>query len=317
MREPIHVVAGVLSDPQGRVLLTQRSEGKHLPGTWEFPGGKCEAGETPQDALRRELREELGIESGSLEQLIAVPWHYREKSILLDVYRVLDYSGQAHGREGQALRWVSIAELGQIEMPAADRPVIAALRLPRRYLITPEPVGDAAQFLRRLAIALESADKFVQLRSKHLADADLRLLTICARDAARHAGATMLLNGHLELVRELDLDGIHLPAAELLRCASRPLAANRWVGASCHDERELAHAAAIGVDFVALAPVNATSSHARAAALGWSRFTQLCEKAPVPVYALGGLSMSDLSRAIAAGAQGIAGISAFWPMTQT
>jgi 8-oxo-dGTP diphosphatase len=317
MREPIHVVAGVLSDPYGRVLLTQRSEGKHLPGMWEFPGGKCEAGEAPQDALRRELREELGVEAGSLERLIAVPWHYLEKSIFLDVSRVLDYTGHAHGREGQALRWVSIDELAQVEMPAADRPVVTALCLPRRYIITPEPAGDAAQFLRQLAVALASVDKFVQLRSKHLVGADLRLLAIRARDAARHAGATMLLNGHLDLVRELDLDGIHLPASELLHCTSRPLAANRWVGASCHDERELAHAVAIDADFVALAPVNTTSSHAGVAALGWPRFTQLCEKVPVPVYALGGLSMSDLSRAIAAGAQGIAGISALWPKTQS
>jgi 8-oxo-dGTP diphosphatase len=312
MREPIHVVAAVLSDLQGRVLLAQRSQGKHLPGMWEFPGGKCEAGEIPQDALRRELREELGIEVGSLERLIAVPWCYREKSIFLDVYRVLDYTGHAHGREGQALRWLSIDELAQVDIPAADRPVIAALRLPRRYVITPEPAGDAAQFLRRFAVALE-ADKFVQLRSKHMAGADLRQLAICARDAARHAGATMLLNGHLELVRELDLDGIHLPAAELLRCTSRPLAANRWVGASCHDERELAHAATIGVDYVSLGPLQPTASHPATPMLGWPRFSELCASTPLPVYALGGLAMSDLPQAIAAGAQGVAGISNFWP----
>src|SRR5471030_2763692 len=139
MRDPIHVVAGVLRDPHGNVLLTQRPAGKHLAGMWEFPGGKCEPNEAPQDALRRELREELGIEAGTLERLIAVPWHYREKSIFLDVYRVLDYAGQAHGRETQALRWVSMDEVTQVDMPAAARPVISALRLPRRYLITPEP----------------------------------------------------------------------------------------------------------------------------------------------------------------------------------
>jgi len=311
--EPIHVVAGVLSDSRGHVLLTQRSQGKHLPGMWEFPGGKCEAGETPADALRRELREELGIEAGTLERLIAVPWHYREKSICLDVYRVLDYTGQAHGRESQALRWVSIDEMAQVDMPAADLPVIAALRLPRRCIITPEPVGDTALFLRQVAVAFESADKFVQLRSKRLADADLRSLAILARDAARNAGATMLLNGHLEMVRELDLDGIHLPAADLLRCTSRPLAANRWVGASCHDERELAHAAAIGADYVSLGPLRPTASHPAAPVLGWPRFSELCASTPLPVYALGGLAMSDLPQAIAAGAQGIAGISNFWP----
>ena len=313
MREPIHVVAGVLSDPQGRVLLTQRIAGTHLAGTWEFPGGKCEPGEAPQDALRRELREELGIEAGSLQRLITVPWDYREKSIFLDVYRVLDYAGNAHGRETQALHWASLDELTHVDMPAADRPVVAALRLPRRYVITPEPVGDAAQFMRRLAVALGSADKFVQLRSKRLDQSELSKLTIRARDAARNVGATLLLNGHLELVRELDLDGIHLPAAELLRCTSRPLAPNRWVGASCHDERELAHAVAIDVDYVCLGPLQPTASHPKASILGWLRFSKLCAATPLPVYALGGLVMSDLTHAIAAGAQGIAGISNFWP----
>jgi 8-oxo-dGTP diphosphatase len=313
MREPIHVVAGVLSDSQGRVLLAQRAAGKHLAGMWEFPGGKCEPGEAPQDALRRELREELGIEAGSFERLIAVPWRYREKSIFLDVYRVLDYAGQAHGRETQALQWVPLHELTLVDMPAADRPVVAALRLSRRYVITPEPDADVAQFLRRFATALESADKFVQLRSKHLGRADLHTLAIRARDVARHAGATMLLNGNVDLVRELDLDGIHLPAAELMRCTTRPLAANRWVGASCHDERELAHASMIGADFVSLGPLQPTASHAGAPLLGWTRFSELCAATPLPVFALGGLALSDLPQAIAAGAQGIAGISNFWP----
>ena len=313
MREPIHVVAGVLSDSQGRVLLTQRTAGKHLAGTWEFPGGKCEPGEAAQDALRRELREELGIEAGSFERLIAVPWGYQEKSIFLDVYRVLDYAGEAHGRETQALRWVPLSELALVDMPAADRPVVAALRLPRRYVITPEPDANVAQFLRRLATALESADKFVQLRSKHLGSADLRSLAMRARDVARRADATMLLNGNVDLVCELDLDGIHLPAAELMRCTTRPLVANRWVGASCHDERELAHAAMIGVDFVCLGPLQPTASHAGGPILGWTRFSEFCAATPLPVYALGGLASSDLSPAIAAGAQGIAGISNFWP----
>lgn len=313
MREPIHVVAGVLSDSDGRILLTQRIAGKHLAGTWEFPGGKCEAGEAPQHALRREMREELGIETGSLEALIAVPWRYPEKSIFLDVYRVLDYTGQAHGREAQELRWVPLEELAHMDMPAADRPVVAALRLPRRYVITPEPIGDSSLFLRQLALVLESEGKFVQLRSKHQTSAELRELTVRARDAARNVGATMLLNGHLELVRELDLDGIHLPAAELLRCSARPLAATRWVGASCHDERELAHAVAIDVDYVSLGPLHPTASHPRVAVLGWQRFSELCASTPLPVFALGGLAVSDLPRAIAAGAQGIAGISNFWP----
>ncbi len=312
-RTPVHVVAGVLSDAQGRILLTQRPPGKHLAGLWEFPGGKCEPGESAEAALRRELREEIGVEIGALEPLIAFPWRYPEKSIFLDVYRVLEYVGEAHGHEGQALRWAAPDELADIAMPPADRPVIAALRLPRRYAITPEPSGDPALFLRGFAKVLESGEKLIQLRSKHLPPADLRPLAMQARDIAAHVGAKMLLNDHLDLARELDLDGVHLSAAELLNCASRPLATDRWVGASCHDDHELAHAATIGVDFVTLGSVQPTASHPGAATLGWPGFAELCAKVSLPVYARGGLAISDQPRSIAAGAQGIAGISAFWP----
>lgn len=309
----VHVVAGVVSDAEGRILLTQRPAGKHLAGLWEFPGGKCEAAEHPQAALRRELHEELGIDVGALEPLIVLPWHYPEKSIYLDVYRVLDFAGTAHGREAQALLWAFADDLIKIDMPAADRPVVAALRLPRHLAITPEPQGDPGEFLRRFALVLGSGHKLVQLRSKCLPVAQLRLLATRARDLAARAGATLLLNGHSDLVRELDMDGIHLPAREMLACRSRPLAADRWVGASCHDERELAHAVAIGVDFVTLGSVRPSASHPGKPALGWQTFADLCAKASLPVYGVGGLAQSDLPRAIAAGAQGIAGISAFWP----
>ena len=310
----VHVVAGVLRDREGRILLTQRPAGKHLAGLWEFPGGKCEPGEAAPAALRRELREELGIETGAAQKLIALPWRYVEKSILLDVYNVLDFSGTPHGHEGQQLRWVASRELRDIAMPPADRPVISALQLPRHYAITPEPAEDA-DFLPKLQRMLECGAKLVQLRSKTLTRAALPPLLAQARRLATAVGARLLLNGHADLVAELGLDGVHLPAGELMRCRERPLAADRWVGASCHDGRELAHAAAIGVDFAVLGPVKHTSTHPSQTPLGWPRFAQLCTAAPFPVYALGGLHHEDLSAAIDAGAQGIAGISAFWPTT--
>lgn len=308
----VHVVAGVIADAAGRILLTQRPAGSHLAGLWEFPGGKCEPGEAPADALRRELGEELGIVAGALERLIAIPWTYPEKSIQLEVFRVRDYAGRVHGREGQALRWVAPAEMSRLPMPPADRPVVAALRLPERYVITPEPHGAPAEFLAGLARVLAGGASLVQLRCKRRSEAALRTLAVAARRLTRAAGAGLLLNDHLPLVRELELDGVHLSSAALRALDSRPLGAAQWVGASCHDPAELAHAAAIGVDFVVLGPVRATASHAGAEALGWTRFAQMCGATPLPVYALGGMTASDLPRARAVGAIGVAGISAFW-----
>ncbi len=106
MSATTHVVAGILRDAQGRVLLAQRPAGKHLAGLWEFPGGKVEEGEAPVDALARELREEIGIVVESAQPLIGIPHAYPEKTILLDVWRVTRYSGTSHSHEGQRLAWV-------------------------------------------------------------------------------------------------------------------------------------------------------------------------------------------------------------------
>ena len=308
----IHVVAGVIRDGDGRVLLTQRPPGKHLAGLWEFPGGKREPGESPEDALRRELHEEIGIAAGALHRVICFPWDYAEKSIFLDVYEIVDFCGLPHGREGQAIRWELPDDLQAIPMPSADAPVVSALRLPERYAITPEPDGNEAAFLASFEIALQGGLKLVQLRSKRLKADALVALASKALGICRNYGARLVLNGHPELAVRARLDGVHLPSAELMKCARRPLELASWVGASCHNTEELKHAASIGADFAVLGPVMPTLSHPNGETLGWTRFSELCMNLPMPIYALGGVGSEDLPTAFGARAQGIAGISAFW-----
>lgn len=308
----IHVVAGVLNDAQGRVLLARRPAGKPAAGMWEFPGGKLAAGESAQAGLRRELHEEIGIDIGAVEPLIGVPWDIDGQEILLDVHRVLDYAGVPHGREGQALAWHPIDELAGIAMPPPDRPAVTALRLPAHYAITPEPGDDDAGFLARIERALAEGVRLLQLRAKTLPPARLHALARAAHARTREAGAALLLNARAAIASDLDLDGVHLPAAELMRLRERPLPRSRWVAASCHDARELAHAAAIGVDFAVVGPVSPTRSHASAPTLGWAGCAALCAAAPLPVYALGGMTLADVPTAKTHGAQGIAGISAFF-----
>jgi 8-oxo-dGTP diphosphatase len=308
----IHVVAAVLRDADGRILLTQRPPGKHLAGLWEFPGGKREYGESAGDALRRELHEEIGIEAGALQRIIGFPWNYPEKSIFLDVYEVADFRGSPHGREGQAMRWEFPDDLLDIPMPAADVPIVSALRLPDRYAITPESSGDEAVFLTTLETVLQRGIKLVQLRSKHSKPDVLSALAAKAHRICRRHRARLLLNGHAELAAHTDVDGVHLPSAELMKCTQRPLDHAFLIGASCHDIDELEHAATIGVDFAVLGPVMPTRSHPIDGALGWARFAELCANLPLPIYALGGMSLHDLPTALNARAQGIAGISTFW-----
>lgn len=307
----IHVVAAALVDPERRVLLTQRPPGRDFAGSWEFPGGKREAGESPLDALARELHEELGIAPLTCAPLIRIPCAYPDKRLLLDVYRVDAYRGELHGREGQALRWTPISALDRSEMPPADHPAVTALQLPEAYLVTPEP-GPLPDFLARLDAALERGLRLVQVRAKTGPDADWVPLLRSAQARVRAQGGRLLVNARIELARTLGLDGVHLTARQVAGLSRRPLAPDAWVGASCHDAAELARAVRLGADFAVLGPVRPTPSHPGAPSLGWERFAALVADCPLPVYALGGLGPADLATARAAGAQGVAGISGLW-----
>ena len=103
---------------------------------WEFPGGKVESGEPVQIALSRELDEELGIQVNGARPLIRISHHYPDKSVLLDVWWVDAFTGEAHGREGQPVRWVRPKQLNEYEFPAANRPIVTAAQLPSRLWIT-------------------------------------------------------------------------------------------------------------------------------------------------------------------------------------
>ena len=119
---------GVVVDDKGRVLVALRPADKHQGGRWEFPGGKVEAGETVTAALARELEEEIGIAVAASVPLVVVEHDYGDKHVCLDVHLVTAYRGTATGREGQPLRWLAPSELDAAEFPAANAPIIEAIR---------------------------------------------------------------------------------------------------------------------------------------------------------------------------------------------
>ena len=126
----ILVSAVALIDPDGRVLLAQRPEGKSMAGLWEFPGGKVEAGETPEGALVRELHEELGIETWSscLAPLTFASHTYDDFHLLMPLFACRKWDGIVQGKEGQKLAWVYAKDLNKYPMPPADIPIIPILR---------------------------------------------------------------------------------------------------------------------------------------------------------------------------------------------
>lgn len=309
--KPLHVVAAVVKNSANQVLLARRPEHRDQGGLWEFPGGKVEADETPQTALRRELHEELGIEVQAARPLIRIPYRYPDKAVLLDVWQVTAYAGEPHGREGQPVEWVRCDDLPRRSYPAANRSIVTAARLPPLYLITPEP-QHTMDFLSRLEMLLDMGISLVQMRAKTLEFTAYAKLAEKVAAMCNRAGATLLLNAEPSLADDVGAAGVHLSTDRLLALTERPLRADQWVAASCHTAEELLHACRIGVDFVVIAPVQATASHPVARPLGWSGLARLTEQATLPVYALGGMKLSDLATAWNHGAQGIAAISALW-----
>jgi mutator protein MutT len=128
----IHVVAAAVTDADGRVLIAQRPPGKHLAGSWEFPGGKLESGESRAQGLARELEEELGITIRCPRPLIRVRHTYPYGEVLIDMWVVSRYDGEPRGLDGQELRWCAQDGLATADLLPADRPIVRALRLPER-----------------------------------------------------------------------------------------------------------------------------------------------------------------------------------------
>ncbi|MEN8175339.1 MAG: Nudix family hydrolase [Pseudomonadota bacterium] len=307
----VRVAAAAVMD-DGRVLLARRPSGAHLGGLWEFPGGKVEPGETVPQALSRELAEELGIRVRGHRPLIRVRHAYADKSVELDVHLVTDYSGRPRGREGQPVVWVETGRLREYAMPAADLPVVNALRLPPLYAISPSALENEKRFLGQVEALLDTGVRLLQLRLNGLDPGarervGKRVAGLCGAN-----GAQLLVNADVRLADRLGC-GVHLKAAQLPGLRRRPLGNHRWVAASCHNDAELAQAERLGVDFAVLSPVAPSRSHPRATPLGWPAFARCVDRVSLPVYALGGLGRDALETAWSQGAQGVAAIRGLWP----
>jgi 8-oxo-dGTP diphosphatase len=306
----IEVAAAVIFRADGRFLLAQRPPGKVYAGYWEFPGGKIEDGETAESALRRELREELGIEVRRAYPWITRDYDYPHAAVRLRFFRVVEWCGELHGKEAQQFTWEAAHAPTVTPMLPANGPVLRSLALPEVYGISNAAELGRDEFLRRLDRALAAGLRLVQIREKELPRDELGALTAAAVRLARRHGARVLVNDDADLARECGADGVHLPSARLMGLRARP--DFDLVGASCHDAPQLEQAVKAGADFVVLGPVKPTLSHPGGATLGWERFAALIADYPLPVYALGGMEPADREPAWRAGAHGIAMMRGAW-----
>lgn len=312
--ERLHVVAAVIRDEAGRILIAKRPADLHQGGLWEFPGGKVETDERITDALIRELQEELAIVTERYRPLIRIPYNYPDRKVLLDIWLVTGFSGDAYGAEGQEVRWVEADKLHQYTFPAANTPIVMAAQLPDCYLITPEPgeKGEWHSFLDSLHQSLLAGIKLVQFRAKSLSLPDYRALAIEVIALCHKLGVRVLLNATPEMAETLGADGVHLTSKALSCLDTRPLPENQLLAASCHTLEDLKLAEGIGCDFSVISPVKATATHPEAKGIGWEAVQRMTEHSVLPVYALGGMTADDLENAWQHGAQGIAAIRSLW-----
>ncbi|MDA0705507.1 MAG: 8-oxo-dGTP diphosphatase MutT [Proteobacteria bacterium] len=124
----LHVAAGILRNEAGQVLITERLCDGPYNGLWEFPGGKIRTGESPDDALRRELNEELGVDAITVAPFMNLSHTYPDRSVELEFFLVDEWRGEPSGLDGQRIRWVPVAELDIAELLPADGPIVIALQ---------------------------------------------------------------------------------------------------------------------------------------------------------------------------------------------
>ncbi len=307
----IDVAVAVIINAKGEFVLAQRPPGKPYAGYWEFPGGKLEAGETPEEALARELREELGICVN-----VAFPWvtqffEYPHARVKLYFFKVLSWSGELLPKEHQQVTWQTLQKRLVEPLLPANGPILRALALPTTYAISNAEKSGIKVFMKQLELALRKGLRLVQIREKAMSQSSLLSFSKGVVELAHEFGARVVVNTDVDVAVEAQADGVHLTSAQLNDISLRPDVA--WCGASCHNAAELERAAGLGVDFVVLGPVNATPSHGGLTPLGWELFSELIRDYPLPVYALGGLRDHDMTTAWRHGAHGISMLNAVWP----
>lgn len=306
----VQVVAAVLERPDGSFLLAQRPAGKVYAGWWEFPGGKVEAGEPLAAALARELHEELGIDVEAAYPWITRVHDYEHAQVRLSFFRITRWRGELQSREGQQFAWQQLPGLTVDPILPANGPILRALAMPLVMGVTQAAEVGIAEFLTRFERTLAGGLRLVQVREPAMPEADRVAFARTVVDRAHAAGCRVVVNGTDELAQSAGADGLHVSAARLMRLRERPRSG--LFGASCHEGAEIAHAVALEADYVVVGPVKPTPTHPGAGGIGWSRFSELAGGLPMPVYAIGGLSLDDLSAARRAGAHGIAAIRAAW-----
>lgn len=282
-----------------KVLVGWRQASQHQGNKHEFPGGKVEAGETPEQACRREIYEEVGIGLKDWHVFDVIRHEYDDIIVNLHLFHayvpdeLLDLIHQPWG-------WYKREQLAELNFPKANDAILQRLIWPHLIKISDQidalPQQQALLYWRTDAADIDQ----IQSQLLSLSDAQLQKLMI-----------------NVDLWQQLDAElrdkipTIHLKQSQLMSLSKAGLVVGKRFIAACHDAVSLQHAHHIGCDAVLLSPVQTTETHPEAKALGWEGFDELARTSDIPVFALGGVAPAELKQAQKHHAYGLAGIRQF------
>jgi 8-oxo-dGTP diphosphatase len=300
MPKPIVDVAIAILIHRGKILVGWREEQQHQGGKHEFPGGKVEQGETPEEACRREIYEEVGIGLKDWHQFDYI--HHEYDDIIVNLHLFHSYvPDELLNLIHQPWEWYTREQLLHLNFPKANKDIIKRLYWPHLIKIS------------NMLTPVEGSDALLYWRIEE-ADADQRYLEqLSALD--ENQLSNLIINTDLwqQLSPELkkQIKTVHLKQSQLMNLHKGDLTVGVRYIAACHNAFSLKQAEQIGCDAVFISPVKPTTTHPEALALGWERFADLAQNSQIPVFALGGVHPDDLVTAQQHGAYGLAGIRNF------
>ena len=296
------VVAGILINSKNEVLISQRLTSQPWPGYWEFPGGKVEGNESIDQCLSRELFEEISINPHSYSEWITREFFQDNRVIKITFFKITRWTGEIQKKEVNDYKWINVENINSWPKKILPKNIyiLKALALPPYYLIT-----NFFEDEKSIKKTINSKDIWIQFREPLLS---IDKLHYFYKFLMKKCASKILINSrHKDLIKN---NGIHYTSTDLNKV--KKLDKNIVNGASVHSLDELKLANKLGFDFVVLSQIKKTLSHPEREGIGWRKFKEIANHSDVPVYALGGLSLSDLADAQKNGAVGISSQREGW-----
>ena len=204
----VNVAVAVIQREDGYVLMAERPYGKESSGSWEFPGGKFELGESAEQALAREIYEELGIKPKMAYPWISYKFSYPNKRVKLHVFRIFNWEGRPSGREGQRISWEDLDAIRVSPLLPANNHILEVIKLPLLYILTNTSQSSMVKFMEVLVKLFEQGVRLIQVCTRHMNPEQLTQVTRPIVKLAHHYGAKVLISGSESVALRSSADSI-------------------------------------------------------------------------------------------------------------